>query len=259
MINLSFSSADLEYFLCILVRVTVFIYIAPFFGMTNTPNRVKIGLGVFISILLFNVLPHPQLEYYSVIGYAVIVLKEALTGLLIGYSATICVAILNFAGHMVDMETGLSMVTLFDSISKESITITGAFYQYTITLMLLISGMYQFILSALKETFVLIPVNGAVFNSEKLLSSISIFLVDYLSIGFRICLPVFAAMLLLNAILGILAKVSPQLNMFAVGMQMKILAGLGILFLTVGMLPGVSTMILTEIKKMVTLFAEAML
>ena len=84
-----------------------------------------------------------------------------------------------------------------------------------------------------------------------------IFLRDYLALGFRLCLPVFASMLLLNAILGILAKVSPQLNMFAVGIQLKILMGLGVLFLTVGMLPTASTAILSEMKKMITLFAEA--
>ena len=84
------------------------------------------------------------------------------------------------------------------------------------------------------------------------------FLVDYVTIGFRLCLPVFAAMILLNSILGVLAKVSPQLNMFAIGIQTKILLGLAVLFLTVGMLPGASAMILGEIRKMVTVFVEAL-
>ena len=257
MFNFTFSLRDLEFFLLIVVRITCFIHTAPFFGMTNTPNRVKIGLGVLISALVYQTLTPVHPGYSTVLMYALYVLKEAVTGIIIGYSAAICVAILNFAGHLVDMEIGLSMVSLFDPVSRDSVTISGTYYQYTVLLMLMISGMYQYVLAAIIETFNLIPVSGAVFNSDRILNAMLTFLRDYLALGFRLCLPVFAAMLLLNAILGILAKVSPQLNMFAVGIQLKILLGLGVLFLTVGMMPGASTAILSEMKKMITLFAEA--
>ena len=61
-------------------------------------------------------------------------------------------------------------------------------------------------------------------------------------------------MILLNAVLGILAKVAPQMNMFAVGMQLKVLNGLSVLFVTTPMLVGASDMIFTEMKKMVVSF-----
>lgn len=259
MINLSFSMYELEYFLLVLVRVTAFVFAAPFFSMANTPRRVRIALGFFISALVYNSLNPVEVEYNTVFGYAVLVIKEALVGLVIGYGASICTSILNFAGHLVDMEIGLSMMSLFDPVSRESVTITGTFYQYTVMMMMLISGLYQYVLSAIVETFRLIPVNGAIFSSEKILSSMLSFLNDYLSIGFRICLPVFAGILLLNAILGILAKVSPQLNMFAVGIQLKVLSGLLVLFITVNMLPKASVMVLSEVKRVVTMFTEALM
>lgn len=59
------------------------------------------------------------------------------------------------------------------------------------------------------------------------------FMVNYFVIGFRIVLPVFASILLLNCILGIMAKVAPQMNMFAVGMQLKVMVGLFVMFVTV--------------------------
>ena len=108
------------------------------------------------------------------------------------------------------------------------------------------------------ETYTLIPVNGAVFDSDHLLSSMVKFMGNYMVIGFRICLPIFCAMLLLNAILGIMAKVSPQMNMFAVGMQLKILVALGILFLVATMLPGAADFIFTQMKTMVVDFVEGM-
>ena len=81
---------------------------------------------------------------------------------------------------------------------------------------------------------------------------------DYIVIGFRIFLPVFGVMLLLNAVLGIMAKIAPQMNMFSVGMQLKILVGLSVLFLTIGMLPAISDFIFSEMKVMFTNFSGGM-
>lgn len=260
MINYVFTYADLEYFLLILTRVTSFIYIAPFFGMNNTPKRVKIALGFFVSVLVFNVItPHEIISYGTVLEYSVIVMKEFVTGLLIGFGANLCMSIVSFAGHIVDMETGLSMVTLMDPTTRESSSISGIFYQYMFMLMLIVSGMYQYLLKALVDTFELIPVNGAVFNIDSLMLSIVRFVREYIIIGFRICLPVFAVMIMLNAILGILAKVAPQMNMFAVGIQIKILVGLTTLFLTVGMLPDAANFIFTQMKSIIVSFVEGMI
>ena len=260
MVNYSFSFIDLEYFLLIFVRVSMFIFLAPFYSTRGVPNQVKVGLCFFISILLFPVTqPHPELVYNTVFGYAVIIAKEALTGLLLGLSVSICSSIVTFAGKIIDMEVGLSMANLMDPTTKEMTSVSGVFYQYMVTLILMISGMYRYLIQALAETFILIPINGAVFNTDELLSAMLSFLANYIMIGFRICLPVFAVMILLNSILGIMARVAPQMNMFAVGIQLKVLVGLCVLFLTVGMIPGIADFIYTEMKRTLVMFVESMM
>ena len=149
------------------------------------------------------------------------------------------------------MEVGLSMVTLLDPNTKQTTSITGVLYQYVVMLLMIATGMYRYLFAALADTFILIPVNGAIFRGEALLASVIEFLGDYVIIGFRIILPIFCVILLLNAILGILAKVSPQVNMFAVGIQLKVLVGLSIIFFTVGMLPGAADFIFQEMKRMI--------
>lgn len=260
MINYSFSLTDIEYFLLILVRISMFVYLAPFYGMRGVPNQVKIGLSFFVSVLLFHATgPHEALAYNTVWGYGMIVAKEALTGLILGFGVSICTSIVAFAGRIIDMETGLSMVNLMDPTTREMSSMSGVFYQYMVTLILMVSGMHRYLLQALAETYVLIPVNGAVFRSDKLLETMLLFLKDYILIGFRICLPVFAVMLLLNAVLGIMAKVSPQMNMFAVGLQLKVLVGLCVLFITVRMLPGIADFIYTEMKQTMVAFVESIM
>lgn len=260
MIEYSFSISELEYFLLVFTRISCFVFSAPFYSMNHTPKRVRIGLSFFVAYLVYyTMLPHEAIVYSTLLEYAIIIIKEALTGLLIGYGANICSSIVLFAGRITDMDIGLSMANQMDPTTKEFASISGVFYQHVVTLMLLVSGMHRYILQALVETFTLIPIGKAVFEEDRLLVPMLKFLSDYISIGFRICLPIFCVMLILNVVLGILAKVSPQLNMFAVGIQLKLLIGFGVMFMTVGMLPYISDFIFTEMKTMIVAFVEAMM
>lgn len=260
MIDLSFSIYDLEYFLLIFTRVSCFVFVAPFFSMGNTPARIRLGISFFAAVLLYQVLtPTDAVIYDTVFQYAIIVMKEAIVGLLIGLGANVCTSIVNFAGSVADMEIGLSMVTLMDPTTKENTSITGVFYQYIVMFMMIATGMYRYLFGAIADTFVLIPVNGAVFRSELMLETIVTFLGDYIIIGFRIVLPIFCVILLLNSILGVLVKVSPQLNMFSVGIQLKILVGISALFFVSGMLPGVSDFIFEEMQQMITKFINTLM
>ena len=89
-------------------------------------------------------------------------------------------------------------------------------------------------------------------------STVIQFMTDYFVIGFRIALPVFATTLLLNCILAILARIAPQMNMFVVGMQLKIFVGIFVILFTIGMLPAVSNFILEEIQSIFTALVRGM-
>ena len=256
MIDYRFTYGDLEIFLLILMRVASFVYVAPFFSMANTPQNVRIGFSFFLSILLYGAVPVTTIEYNTVLGYAIIVIKEIMTGILIGYSATMVNYIANFAGQIADMQTGLSMVTIFDPNSREQVTITGSLYQYVFIGMMMVSGMYRYVLRGLTDSYLLIPVNGAIFNRERLLQSMIDFMSGYITIGFRICMPLFIVTFVLNVILGVMAKVAPQLNMFAVGMQIKVLVGLAILYLTATMMYSASDFIFSNMRKLMQEFAQ---
>ena len=81
---------------------------------------------------------------------------------------------------------------------------------------------------------------------------------DYILISFRICLPIVASIMLLNAVLGVLTKTAPQIHMFSVGIQLKIFVGMSVLMITIGLLPSVSEYIFKEMRTMVTVMVESM-
>lgn len=258
MVNMSFSLVNFEYFLLILVRITAFIYIAPIFNSRGVPNQVKIGLGAILSVLLYNMVEHPVLEYTSVIGYAIYVLKEGITGLLIGFAANICSSIILFAGNVMDMDIGFSMMTEFNIEMGTEVTISGNFYYYLVMLLLVGSDMHVYVLRAICDSFSVVPIGGAVFEWDSMLLAMIRYMGDLFIIAFRIFLPVFACIMILNCILGIMAKVAPQMNMFAVGIQLKVLVGLVVIFLTAFMIPNIANFIYSEIKQMVVLMIESM-
>ena len=87
MLQYTFDISTFEYFLLILVRISCFVFVAPFFGAKEVPGRVKIGLSAFVAILVFYAVPVEHTAYTSEVGYAILVLKEGITGLLIGVAA----------------------------------------------------------------------------------------------------------------------------------------------------------------------------
>jgi flagellar biosynthetic protein FliR len=119
--------------------------------------------------------------------------------------------------------------------------------------------MYQYLVKALAESYTLLPIGGIKLNTDKLLQAFVTFMSDYMSIAFRIALPIFCCILLLNTVLGILAKVAPQMNMFAVGIQMKVLSGLSILYITAFTLPRVAEFIFTQMRTIVVDMIEGMM
>ena len=258
MVNYSFSLDNLEYFLLIFVRISCFVYVAPFLGQSEVPRQVKIGLSAFVSLLLYNVLQRPELNYTDVIGYAVIVFQEGITGLLIGFSANICNSIVLFAGNIIDMDIGLSMASEFNPDMGTEVTLTGNFYYYLVMILMITSNFHAYLIRAIADSFSVIPIAGQAFDWDHMLNTIARYMGDIFVIGFRIFLPFFACIMILNCVLGIMAKVAPQMNMFSVGMQLKVLVGFVVIFLTVFLLPDAANMILKEIKMMVRLIAEGM-
>ncbi len=260
MVDLTFSMSELEYFLFVFVRIASFVFVAPFFSTRGVPNNAKVALSVFVAYIMYHFGPeHIYPEYNTILGFATVVLKEVSVGLLIGLAAQMCTSIVLFAGRIIDMEVGLSMANVFDPTTNEQASITGALMQYGVMMILYATGLHRFLLKALMETFILIPVGNVHISTDRLLESLIAFLGDYIIIGFRVCLPVFASITLMNIVLGLLAKLAPQMNMFSVGIQLKLLAGLSVIMVTISLLPDVCNFITTQIQQMIISMVEGMM
>ena len=257
MINYNIALDQFELFILILVRLASFVFAAPFFNTANTPRKVKVGFSSMLAILVYSMNMDMSVSYQGVIEYAALVLQEVIVGVLLGLMTSFCVQIIMFSGKMIDIDIGISMAQIMDPTTKVQVGIMGNFYYYMLLLMLIVSGLYRYLVSAIVATYNVIPIGGVKFDAS-IYKIVIDFMSDYFVIGFRIALPVFATTLLLNCILAILARIAPQMNMFVVGMQLKIFAGIFVILFTVVMMSSVATFIQSEIETILNALVKGM-
>lgn len=250
--------AEWELFLLILMRIASFVYVAPFFNTANTPRKIKIGFSFFLAVICLGLYPDMTYEYTGVIGYAGLVLKEAAVGLLLGAVCNMTMQIIHFAGRFIDMDIGLAMASVMDPTNNTQNGIVGSIYYYMIMLLLIASDMHKYLIAAIMKTYEFIPA-GQMTVHISLFHSILGFVSQYMLIGFQISLPIFSCMLILNSVLAIMAKVAPHMNMFVVGMQLKVLGGICILMFAVYMLPVVGNFLYDLMKHMMVQIVEGMM
>ncbi len=251
------SLQHLDYMALVVTRVTAIITVAPFFSQNTIPRRVKFFLSFFLSLIVMNLIDYSAVSYEGVIGYSILIAKEGITGLLIGLGSALCLYILSFSGHMVDMEIGFAMAMEMDPATQVQTTITSTFFMAVFMLMFLASDMHYFVIDALFDSYQLIPIGGAILQPS-LYQTFARFMTDYFVIGFRIILPIFSCILVINVVLGILARVAPQMNMFVVGMQIKVFAGLALLFILMSMFPGAVDFLFEEMQLLTKYFIQSM-
>lgn len=254
---MKFTLDYLEYAILIFARVSMIIVIAPFFNNMNIPRRIKFVIAFFLSVVVMHVVDYTAVSYNSMIGYTGLLVKEAITGLLIGIGAGFCMYILNFSGNMIDMEIGFAMAMEMDPTTNVQTTLTATFFTAVFMLMFITNDMHYYIIDAIYQSYKLIPIGEAKF-SPFLYQIFTEYIADFFVIGFRIILPIFSCILVVNVVLGILAKVAPQMNMFVIGMQLKIFVGLFLLFVLMSFIPGIVDFIFDEMQKLTKMFVQSM-
>ena len=250
--------AYLDVFLLIIVRMLGVMLLMPFFSNRNIPALGKLSITVFTSLILVNIVPL-ELSVTSAepIGYGILVIKEFLAGWLIGLSAYSVFAALTLAGQFIDYQIGFSMVNVFDPLSQTNITITGNFYYFLYLMLFLVTRSYAYVFIALKNSFTFIPIGEMVLSQYLYHSFIDFFNVFFL-IALQISAPIFFVMLITNAVLGILARTVPKLNMFVIGFPIKIMLGLLILYLLSYLFVNLSDLISDEFLRMMEVFIKGM-
>jgi flagellar biosynthetic protein FliR len=225
-----FTVAQIEIWLLVLVRVSVMVFLLPILSTEEVPTRFKAGLSFFLSIIIFPVLPPAAISIPSnVPSYILMAMKEIYIGAVMGFAGTFIFAGLRFAGSWIDSETGFNMTQIMNPVAGEEDTALAHLIFILFILILLAGGGHIFYLQALAESFRLIPLTGAHFASRGLVAGFALLTTDSFVLGMKVAAPVVATLFVSSVALALIARIMPQMNVWMVGMPMKI--GVGMLTL----------------------------
>lgn len=226
-IELIFSQYQL--FLLVMVRTSGIFIFSPFFSSQNIPNIMKIGLSFSVSLLISSVLPFSEDFTNEVL--VLLIFKELMVGIIIGFISYAFFSSFYVMGQIIDMKIGFGMVNVVDPQNRTQVPLMGNFYYILSFLILLSINGHHSIISALVDSYTFLPIGSFKYTGDTM-SILTNTLVKSFEIGFKLSTPIVAIIFLTDIVLGIMSKTIPQMNVFVVGMPLKVIIGLLIILIS---------------------------
>jgi len=216
-------------FFLVFIRLAAILMSIPIFGGKNIPMLVKVGLAISVSIILFPILELEDLPYYSkIIPFGIGVLSEVMLGVIIGLSVNLIFSGIQLAGQLVGYQMGFAIANVMDPQTGDQSSIIAGLQNMTALLLFLALNAHHWFLKSLAESFKIVPIFN--FNiSSSLLEYFMKLAGNMFIVAIKVAAPVMAALLIASVCLGLVARTVPKMNVFLVGMPLKI--GLGLIFI----------------------------
>jgi flagellar biosynthetic protein FliR len=212
-------------FILVLARVTPLFLVAPLFSSTMIPPRVRGIIAVAISIGLAPIAMHGQHVPSDGLTLAGLVVEGLLVGLGFAFTLAVLMAAIESAGSMIDVVSGFSYGNLINPMNGEQSAVIARFYGLLGTLIFLIIGGDAWTLRGLDRTFTLVPLTSGPRISSLVGGAEHVFSGVFVS-ALEIAAPVLVALLITDVAFGVVSRVVPQLNVFAVGFPTKVAVAL---------------------------------
>jgi flagellar biosynthesis protein FliR len=230
---LDFIIMQLPLFLLVLLRMTSFFVIAPVFSYRGIPNRYKVAFGFFVTIAALPVVSATKPIVFNSF-YFTLLIKEITIGVLMGFIAAMIIYTVQVSGAFIDFQMGFAIANLVDPQTGAQVPVISQFkYLLTILFFVTIDG-HHLLLDGMMKSFEVIKLDQLISLGNE---SFATFMITLFSTMFitaaQISLPIVGALFLIDVGLGIIAKTVPQVNVFVVGLPLKIFAGFILLLITI--------------------------
>jgi flagellar biosynthetic protein FliR len=253
---MTISVAQAQLFFLAFTRIMAIILHVPVFGGQNIPSQVRIGLGFALAVVLIPWQPlPPEAETIGNFAYGVAIGKEILIGTLIGFSADLAFGAIQMAGSAMGMGSGFESSRIFNPTLGEAGSAFDQIFVMTAAMIFLVIDGHHLVLIAIQNTFEVVPLNGSLpFNGlETIMKATSMFIAT----GIHLALPVMAALVLTDLTLGLLARVAPQVQVYFLGLPVKVVVAMVALGMSFAVIfPNLTLLFKSMVENMI-LFVES--
>ncbi len=226
-----FAVAEVQAFLICLARVLSLVTALPLFGSQQVPARVRLGLGVLLALLVFPVvgetLPRQEL---SALALAVLIGREVILGFMVGFVGRLIFTAVEMGGAVVGYQMGFAAANVFDPQNQSQISLISRFQSTLALLIFMALDAHYLFFEAMVRSFRILPPGDLNLGGEAVPFLLRL-AGDMFTLGVQLSAPILAVLLMSGFILGILARIFPQLNVFLLSFPINI----GVAFLVIGL------------------------
>ena len=217
---------SLYLFMLITGRMTGLIVFNPLLGRRGIPNMVKAGFILLLSICVYTMTPLEGVVIpNTLLGLALPFLLELFLGYVLGLAVNIFFYIPTMAGSTIDMQMGLSMASTYDPASGIQVTATSNLLNVLMSLLFFAANGHHTLIRIMANSGRIVPF-GHVALGEDLYAALIQMFIDCTILGVKLAMPILGAELLGQVGMGILMKVIPQINIFVINIDLKVIIGL---------------------------------
>lgn len=213
----------------VFIRVLSFFTTMPIFSYRNIPNTLKLGLAFYLAWIMHLTLEQPEIVIDTT--FFLLVIKEVLVGLFIGLIAMMVIYAIQIAGSFMDAIIGFMIANVVDpQTGAQSPLIGGYLYTFALLLML-VTDAHHLLIDGVYYSYQFIPLDKLWLEvgNEPFIEFVVTTFNSVFIIAFQMAFPIVGSIFLLDVALGMISRAVPQMNVFVVGMPLKILAGLPLL------------------------------
>ncbi len=223
--TLDFLVAEAQIFLIVLVRVLVFIEIAPLLNSSAIPQIGKIGLAFFVSTAVLPGIVRSQVYNIPESGlqYAFLLVGEALIGVIMGFFLVLIMAVFQLAGQFFSTQMGFASSQVYDPLAQIQIPLMGQFLNLTAMLVFLsVNGFQKLFLGGIYNSFRAVTVSQVISGRDSIIPMLLSGMSGLFGQALVIALPVMGVLLLMQITMGLLAKAAPQMNLLMLSFPLNI-------------------------------------
>lgn len=220
----------LTLFLLITARMSGCVLFNPLLGRRGIPGIVKAGFILLLSVSVFSMRPIGVEVPNTLLGLALSFLMEMLLGYILGLVINFFFYIPVMAGSTIDMQMGFSMASAYDPASGIQVTATSSLLNLLMSLLFFTENGHHTLIRIFAVSGQVVPF-GAVALGENLYGALIELFINCTILGVKMAMPILAAEMTGQVGMGILMKVIPQINVFVINIDLKVILGLTLLLL----------------------------
>ena len=212
-------------FTLVVMRVTGLMIFAPFFGSNVIPRRIKVLIGVFMSLAIFPLVPKTGVAVPGHwMDYARVASGELVIGLIVGFGATLVFLGFQLAGRLVGQQMGIALANVINPQLDQQVSLIGQFYFMLATTVFLLLGGHWLLATALLDSFQSIPLGGVTLTSGVYLIMVAL-VQQIFVVGLKVGAPALVTMMMVSVAMAFVARTVPQLNILVIGFPVRVYLG----------------------------------